>query len=370
MTLRIPRPAIAAATLVATLLAILIAQAGTPIVPQVQAQEPRSGPTLNSHDYDDLEFQVGTPVSHTLLPAREVTTPVTYTLTGIEPSPEIQTPGDIAVPLPPGLQFDPATRTISGTPTEHGIHTFRITVFRNTTNNGSQDFEVFILTEDPPTIEIEQFPQELEKGQSYTFVVKATNLNPRGGYSVLAHTHSTTVRNAAMDAQCTRTFQFNTLINGYFHRTFTAQTSFDIYGCEIGPVLSLTFSLHTNRQLDSIAIPPFTVVGAPEKPTLTTIATGDGTITLGINLGPSVNSFEVKQYQGRTPTTLPFNNFTLSRTRLSTGATGPTVANATISGLLNGVAYRYQVVSENDQGRPPATTTSSICRCSHPATST
>ena len=123
----------------------------------------------------------------------------------------------------------------------------------------------------------------------------------------------------------------------------------------------------TDRDGDSGSLSiEFTVTSTdePDKPVITTKSTADGTITLEIELGHGVDSYEVQQYQDITPTTpssstrslsrtltaLPFGTYTLSRTLTSTGSTGPTKAEATVGGLLNGVQYRYKVVSRNATG--------------------
>ena len=293
MTLKILSPTFATATLVIILLAILVAQAGTSFVSHMQAQGTNTDPYLSSADYPDLEFRVGTRVSHNLLPARDITTPVTYTLNPIELSTDVQSPGDIVLPIPQGLEFNPETRHISGTPTQHGIHTFRLEIFVDTDPIDSQDFQVFILTESRPTIKIQRFPDEIELGQSHTFTVAATNLDPRLQYHVQARTAvALPHEEVAFNPECTRWHQLNPSINGQEGTSFTAETSFELFGCKLGTLertLIYFYEETLSHQIQFIVIPDLRVVDPDNNPPTVAIQIDDqhmrpGEIPMAIEL--------------------------------------------------------------------------------------
>ena len=235
--------------------------------------------------------------------------------------------------------------TLTLTPAAEGAATISVTAFdRGLSEPGRLSVsQEFTLTVNSETIAITPTGTSFGKGTSKTLSVTGTNLDPTQTYSLEATLDG---EEAAFNRDCTdrtATGELATVLTG------PRVKSFVIHGCNLGDAeITVKLSLGTD-ELNS-ATATATVTGTPDKPEISTKATSDGTITLEIELGHSVDSFEVQQYQGITPTILPFGNHTLSRTLTSTGSTGPTKAEATVGGLLNGVEYRYRVVSRNATG--------------------
>ena len=243
-----------------------------------------------------------------------------------------------------------ATTMISGsmltlTPVAEGTATISVAVFdRGLSEPGrlsvSQEFTV---TVNQAAIAITPTGTSLGRGASEILSVTGTNLDPTQTYSLEATLDG---EEAAFNRDCTdrtTTGELATVLTG------PRVKSFVIHGCNLGDAeITVKLSLGTDEL--SSATATATVTGVPDKPVISTKATTDGIITLEIELGHSVDSFEVQQYQGTTPTTLPFGTHTLARTLTSTGNTGPTTAEATVGELLNGVEYRYKVVSNNPHG--------------------
>ena len=236
------------------------------------------------------------------------------------------------------------------TPVAEGTATITVTATDPSGRSGSQEF---IVTVASATIAITPTGATISKGSSTTFLVTGTGLDPAETYSLEVTLDG---EKAAFDEECTKREGTENLPSGLTgaRDLFPVPPEpraklFHIYGCKLGEVEITARIFLGTVQLHQTQVKA-TVTGTPDKPLIRTISTADGSVTLEIELGHGVGSYVVKQYQGITPTPLPFGSFTLSRTKLSTANTGPTTSIASISGLTNGVAYRYQVVSRNDNG--------------------
>ena len=243
-----------------------------------------------------------------------------------------------------------ATTTVTGntlslTPTGEGRATITVTASDREPADterlqASQEFTVTVASE---TIALSLANPNMGRGESRTLLVTGIDLDPAETYSLEATLDG---EEAAFDAGCadrTATGELATVLTG------PRVKSFVIHGCKLGEAeITVKLLLGTTELHQATATA--TVTGAPDKPAVNNASTGEGHIILNIELGHSVDSFEVKQSEGTTTTTLDFNSAAVTVSRLSTNPDGPTDSLVGITGLLNGVEYRYTVVSTNVHG--------------------
>ena len=119
--------------------------------------------------------------------------------------------------------------------------------------------------------------------------------------------------------------------------------SFDIQGCKLGTVI-VTAVLKLGTDVLYRALESVNIFGTPDTPVITRYSTGDGTVTLQLDLGNEVTDVYILLRESGvigTARVLPFGGF---------GINQPTLRTATITGLFNGVEYVLAARSENSHG--------------------
>ena len=210
-----------------------------------------------------------------------------------------------------------------------GDTTITVTAYDANRLSVSQSFTLTVR----PAISIQiTLDDDLKIGTSHQLLVRGSNFDPSLAYSAYVSVNND---NAAFGSTCPQPDATNA-----FPATGASRTaSFLVLGCERGPT-TVTAEIRQESNTLATATKSITVVGPPDKPVITRHTTGNGTITLTYELGSDVNSFVVQQYQGTTARPLSFNGYSADITPTS----------AIITGLANGVEYRYRIRSTNDYG--------------------
>ena len=259
--------------------------------------------------------------------------------------------------LPDGLSFDGdgtgacgQARTVCGRPTTAGNSTVRIVVTdQDDTDVSDRDTLTFTVSVDPPTVELSRSSLALSEGGGAaaegSWTVRLANLAPTGTVSVAVTSGDPAVAlvgapvTLTFDATTWRTWQMVTARavdddNATSERVEVRHTA---TGANYGDAEAVLRVVVTDDEA-----PP----GAPAGLTATP---GDGQATLRWRnpANPSITRYEYRRAE---------EGARLGSWRAVSGA-GPGTTSLTVSGLVNGRAYQFEVRAGNEIGDSPVART-------------